>query len=989
MSEINSENENSEQSVRRVLYDVYTDATSKPRRKKKAIESLDEIYGYDLAIVIALIMKAEFSGNLNIISQNNEISGISFSKGRITKIDSNDKETFMGELLIKDGIITLEKLTELLRNQKKPLGEILITNNILTKEQIIQILVKQMRLRLSKFINNIKYRLNFSESEIIDHGLSISYLDYLVLAQDWVAGRFDSEWLKLHYVEMSEDQIEKIALDSSYNSILNLQLAQDLAKHLSLSNDKQKFSDVIGSANTTKDIDYLYKCFHYGVLIGLVSLKHDSSNETNSDIVLKNIYQACSKKSGVALVETLAHILKFKPTEIDSIFQAINNYIHTYSGEDVEMKNNMFRIVLEMLSKKQQYADEINKKYSENSHSDGHAETSQKMSEIYKDLLHKNLFVAMDKLKKIAPQNGQIPKIKLYQIWIRLLMINQNNISINMSEIERDLLQILPEDKDTADFYYVKSMIAHIKKDLNLSDSLYNKACQLKPEFKKFLIYQKKENIIQKLFKFSFFLFLSMLLINQKTFSQDNQIQNKVPFVYLNQFINYKIFEKNTLFINDKKYSTNDLLLENINSSLTAELKNNLVDFKGSIKFIYLNSKTKKQILAKSKLTNGKYKILSTRKENSDFICFISISNYSELKICKSLNAENSESNAKALTVNSQPVENEGQIILNDTNLNLNLNLEFANGDFINFVTSKRNIFPKKINKDSNSENIVLEWVDKKNSTLAWKDSININQNDFDIQMDPLISIKQGLYFNNTINVSNNFSATYSGRDTIYIKYYNKIVLEPIVVFEELNGISETTDAKLISDAGAGLTATYDRHLTNGANVFGTLGFYLTKISPNIGSANLNQGRLDPNEKFIFPMATVGYKISLNSEWNTTALAKAQEYSFYSQTDENQIEVSKSMILSLGAGTDYDLLNMNKWNFNAGTNLLFTLPTKVENSSSTQIGFILVVDLKTSYRLSWGKVLGGIEWNNRQNQNDTYKYKSTTLIYKFGANYLF
>ena len=138
-------------SARRELYEVYADNSVKPRHKRKLIESLDEIFGYDLAFLVGLIMRSEFSGNLNVISQANDISGISFSKGKITKIDLNDKETFMGELLIKDGFLTREKLLQLLQDQSKPLGELLILNQVATTEQIIGVLVKQMRLRLSKY----------------------------------------------------------------------------------------------------------------------------------------------------------------------------------------------------------------------------------------------------------------------------------------------------------------------------------------------------------------------------------------------------------------------------------------------------------------------------------------------------------------------------------------------------------------------------------------------------------------------------------------------------------------------------------------------------------------------------------------------------------------------------------------------------------------------------------------------------------------------
>lgn len=969
-------------SARRDLYEAYANTSNKTRRSKKLIESLDEVYGYDIAFVIAVIMRAEFSGNLNIISQTNELSGISFSNGRITKIDSNDKETFLGELLIKEGFITRDKLLSILKDQTKPLGDTLISNNIVTKEQIVEILIKQMRLRLSKYISATKYRLNFSESTVEDFGLSISYNEYLGLAHDWIAGRFELDWLTLHYVEVRESYIEilPITSQSATSTISSLPLTRDLNRYLQQKTETMTLSELIEVVKNEKDQAYFYKCIHFGVMAGLIFLRENPNSNSNNDSILKNIYAVCSKKTGVELVETLANILKFKPTEIDAIFQSINSYVTQYSGEDQDMKNNMFRIVLEMLSKKQYYEEQMNKKYSQTENLQGQIDYSKKMDEIQKDLLNKNLYIAVDKLKKMSALNIAIPKLKLYLVWAKALMIHKNNIVINFADLDREFLQILPEDKDSAEFYYVKSILQFLKKDTDSADVNYDRAVKLKPDLKQYPPYEKKDSLLKKIFKFSVIFLASTLLFNNQSMGQTTVVK-KIPFVYLNQYFSYSANSNGQFSINDQAMSFNDFELTQNQKKWTMKFSNYLGKMSENATFVIYSSEDNKNSTIKIKRLEDIY-TFSWNAQPNQFICLTHNNQYTSMQFCKSFQL-NQETKLKSVTANGLNIDPQGQIILTDAKQKAQFKIELLNNDFFSLTTSKRSVIPLQVSKQDNSEQIELQLLDQLDTTQGWKETININQNYFNIRFDNLITLKQGLYFDNRINTQVGFSETFIDKDKISKKYFNKLILEPIIVFEELKGKSSIVDGRINSDAGLGLSLTYDRHLSTGNNVNVSFGIYKTKMTPNLGNAITSEAEM------MFMYALGGFKFPLSDKWNYSALLKLQEYSFFSLIGPKEVDITKSILASPGISTDYEFLNTSGWNLLGALKVYLSLPAEIRSTSKTELGYLASVELKTTYKVNWGRIVGAIEFENRSNKNDTYNYNSSMMTYRLGANYLF
>lgn len=972
----NADYEDSPQSVRKELYEIYANTSATKRTKKRLIEGLDEIYGYDLLFLVGLIIKTEFTGNLNIINQADEVSGITFNEGKITRIDLNDKETFMGELLVSDGLITREQLQTALQDKTRPLGETLVLSKIVSLEQLIKTLMKQMRLRLSRYINETKYRVNFSEADPEIKTIFLTYRDFLEIAHDQVAGRFSPDWLKLHYMELSGGKIEFLN-PNEINSVEHLPLIKDLQQFINPKMNDQNFSKVFDYIKSEKEQDYFLKCIHYATMAGRVAVLSDA--KTNSEHILKKIYQVCNNKSGVELVETLAHILKCKPTEIDLIFQSVNNYVMSYEGEDLDMKNNMFRIILEMLSKKNFYTIEVNKKYSTQPPASVNTNQFDKdLVDIQNDLLNKKATSAMEKIRRIFTHASNIPKIKLYLIWAKCVLNYESNIKINLNELERDFLQILPEDKDTAEYYYVKSLLHLIRRENTIAEENYLKSVKMNPLFKNYPPLKNARSILKNFFK------LSVLILALYPLTGKAAAENRPPFVYLNQYFNYQLQQSDQIQIGDSHFNMNDFKVIDNGDNYDISFTDSLENFNQSIEIGTFTGTPLKYSVVKNAKDSGKLSFNKKKFDNPMF-CATKANDYTQIRICKTSSSTDSEA-SKEVLVSGKKVEPIGSIILNDALDKAVVYARFNQGSYFELTTAKRLALPKTVIKKAGETDFDVTFVDGKNTSQTWNDKISISQTFFKVPNDDLITIKQGIYFNNYVNSATVVEKNYAVKEAAPVAAKNKtsvISLEPLAVFNQIDGKSNEINATLRSGLGLGIGTSFKHTLASHKKIVASALFYTTVMSPTTNQATIT------NEKLNLLGLTGGYQHFFTDKFSLSGLLRVQEDMFFTKETLTSVLLNKAWTMSLGLQPEYQIYKNQRWTVSALLSGFLMLPNEVPNSEATEMGFLFDGAIKAQYQLNWGYVAAGLHLGDRMQKNAVYDFNDSFLVYRLGLNYQF
>ena len=82
-----------EMSPRKALYLLFNRPKVSVREKRKSIEALEEIHGFDLPYLYSLMVETLATGHLNIVNGKGDVSGISFSNGRIVAVDIIEEAT--------------------------------------------------------------------------------------------------------------------------------------------------------------------------------------------------------------------------------------------------------------------------------------------------------------------------------------------------------------------------------------------------------------------------------------------------------------------------------------------------------------------------------------------------------------------------------------------------------------------------------------------------------------------------------------------------------------------------------------------------------------------------------------------------------------------------------------------------------------------------------------------------------------------------------
>ena len=447
-------------SPRKDLYEVFSHPEFSIRQRKKVIEALDDVDGFDITFVISHILNIRLMGHLNIVSENNEVSGITFGEGFIIHIDLPDKKTYIGQLLLEDGLIDHKILEEVVGQKDLPVGQFLLKKKYITEQQISDTMAKQMRLRLSKLICSETFKINFSEAPELSSTVHISQLDYYKMSHDWVAGRFDQEWLNMHFLPWESDEIVLLKNAPHQTDIFKLPLVAQLSDLITKLEKKISIKELktIYPDNQILVLKVVYFLSMANILIFKSNTEYSGKNKNK----LESIFLELKNKKDNELTRALSVLTKIHESDTESIYLSFLKLIEINSNDaEIEFKNELIKIGLNFLTnKKPQITKGIASKTQINSDI-----TARALIAIQNDLLNNQYYDAMGKLKKIYTGANLVPSTKVYFLWAKVGHALVSKIKINIAACESELIQVLPEDKETAEFFYVKAMLAKLKKD--------------------------------------------------------------------------------------------------------------------------------------------------------------------------------------------------------------------------------------------------------------------------------------------------------------------------------------------------------------------------------------------------------------------------------------------------------------------------------------------------------------------------------------------
>jgi CheY-like chemotaxis protein len=182
-----------------------------PGERIGAFNASENVHGYELPWIFAMLMHPKISGNLSVISAEGEASVIVVSNGEIASVQNKDQKSYFGVLLVEHGFISQEDLDRIVNDPdgKGRLGQRLVEANVLSPHALQIVMAEQQGLRLAKMVRDTSVRLKFEETNEVRVETIIDRRLMLDMFNDWVTSKLPYEWLKTHYQAWNRHRVIK------------------------------------------------------------------------------------------------------------------------------------------------------------------------------------------------------------------------------------------------------------------------------------------------------------------------------------------------------------------------------------------------------------------------------------------------------------------------------------------------------------------------------------------------------------------------------------------------------------------------------------------------------------------------------------------------------------------------------------------------------------------------------------------------------------
>ncbi|MFM6928547.1 MAG: response regulator [Bdellovibrio sp.] len=460
-------------SARKLLYQMFANPKVTNRQKRKVIESIEEVSGFDLPFLYSLLCETKSSGYLNIYNSDGSVSGISFCNGNIVGVDVDDKTTFLGEMLIQSGYSTPADVQVALRDKNnRRIGNYLIQNNQLSPHAFDLILMEQMNIRLVRTIVDEKIRVNFASAEVEMTNPSIDADALSYYLHDWIASKLSLSFLKPLYLMWAGNVIAKSPTFVEDHTALSMSMVKTLDRFMDHINGETTLNQLLDVKGYNEVA--VYKAIHFLLTKGLIVFAQKMAFDSPQAQLkaLKKIWADLEGKNGFEIVAymesggmgsgTLESVLEeFKtllgpePDDAKSEVYALWHRINKDADDAV--------IVAQDSNKADQFRQAAQRSDAENK-----LKAASLMEEARKALQFNQFAKAVTQTGEVAKLNPQQAHLHLLSSWAKLGTAASGDATRRaaiIKDVELELMQVPADERYETLYPFVMGLLQKTKGD--------------------------------------------------------------------------------------------------------------------------------------------------------------------------------------------------------------------------------------------------------------------------------------------------------------------------------------------------------------------------------------------------------------------------------------------------------------------------------------------------------------------------------------------
>ncbi len=456
------------------LHDVFfEDFVSKPRKEKvRFVENLEKINGLDIPILVMLMQDIKFSGQLNLISDSEQKSSVTFSEGTLAGVVAAGDKTKVGELLVQNGWAFAEDIKWALEDKtsSKMLGEKLTENFLVSPHGFDLTLIEQIKIRLSMLIADRQYLISLTRDEEANAIAEINRDRQFQFIHDLVAANLSIEWLQ----HQLRPYLLKYASVGEWTDEVELLFGSALVYQSGIS--RASFSQPVLLLNLLKERK-LFKPVFYLLLTGAIVLHRESVLPAG---VWKEWVQFLTQElSKVATDDKWKFVhhpnpnLKLKLIENVRIALA-NLNAKALPPDYLQIVVSCFETgVSGIKSPMNAKSNEVEKRLQ-----------ASQLVESAKLMIQKFQYQkALTQLQMAADLDSGTSQLHLYLAWARVYTGDRAKRAQIIKEVEMELLQVPPAEKMSVQFSFVQALFHKLKGEIMLAKRALEKCIQIEVTF--------------------------------------------------------------------------------------------------------------------------------------------------------------------------------------------------------------------------------------------------------------------------------------------------------------------------------------------------------------------------------------------------------------------------------------------------------------------------------------------------------------------------
>ena len=459
------------------------------RERIKAMETIEEISGFDLPFILSLLMTDEVSGNLNISDDQGEIYGISLVRGAISKVDSTDSQKILRQLVIEKGFVTEEELNEIPKERmKSDIIRCLVSESLASPHALYPVVHQQILMELKKLFGDHKYKFNFSKEDFSEIGQFLSLEQLFALFNDTLENTYTEQYLLDFYANWMEHPIRKALHFRLDHPIFQVSSIQAFPELIGMIDQEQSLGDIFKAS--PKRLQVL-KALHMLALTRLVMFDDVKRNKSALEHLekLRDVLKSIENKNPVEIFVYFGASSEAKAAEVDRIYKEFaksNHPDHVPATAPQDLKDVVHKVfslisaahdTLVNEEKRKKYYNEIKQVEFERQ------VKAESLSDQAVGLLEKGK--VKDALTTITEALSlyKNPTTIVYYAWIKLKSYPGVTPPKVLKEIGESLEQIPHQERRFAAYQHVLGLMRKAQGDLEGAMTLFDKASLLDANF--------------------------------------------------------------------------------------------------------------------------------------------------------------------------------------------------------------------------------------------------------------------------------------------------------------------------------------------------------------------------------------------------------------------------------------------------------------------------------------------------------------------------